>query len=69
MRRISIKVEIEAGKPLQFAGREVDDLFGSFGLAGNGDFGGRAAAQLDHHLRGELEPRHHEIRIDAALER
>ena len=62
------QIEIEAGEPLQFAGREVDDLFRRFGLAGDGDLGRRAAAQLDHHLRGELQPRQHEVRIDAALE-
>ena len=62
------QTEIEAGEPLQFAGREVDDLVRRFGLAGDGDLGRRAAAQLDHHLRRELEPRQHEVRIDAALE-
>ena len=64
-RRIS---KIEAGEPLQFGGREVDDLLGRFGLAGDGDLRRRAAAELDHHLRGELQARQHEIRIDAALE-
>ena len=29
---------------------------------------GVAAAQIEHHLRREFEARHHEIRIDAALE-
>ena len=28
----------------------------------------RAAAEVEHHLGRELEPRHHEVRIDAALE-
>ena len=32
------------------------------------DLGRLAAAEVEHHLRRELEPRHHEGRIDAALE-
>ena len=62
------ETEIEAGEALQFAGREVDDLFRRFRLAGDGDLRRRAAAELHHHLRRELQPRHHEVRIDAALE-
>ena len=37
-------------------------------LAGDDDLRRRAAAELQHHLRRELEARHHEVRIDAALE-
>ena len=62
------QIEIEAGEALQFAGREVDDFFRRFRLAGDGDLRRRAAAKLHHHLGGELQPRHHEVRIDAALE-
>ena len=41
---------------------------GRLRLAGDGDLRRRAAAEIEHHLRRQLEPRHHESRIDAALE-
>ncbi len=37
-------------------------------LAGDRDLARAAAAQVEHHLRGELQARQHELRIDAALE-
>ena len=43
-------------------------LLRRLGLAGDDDLRRRAAAQVEHHLGGELEARQHEVRIDAALE-
>ena len=60
--------QFEAGQPRQFAQREIDDLFLRRRIAGNDDLGRLAAAQIEHHLRRQLEPGQHEIRIDAALE-
>ena len=67
-RRISVERQVEAGEALHLAEREVDDRLRRLGLAGDDDLGRRAAAELDHHLRREFEPRQHEGRIDAALE-
>ena len=48
--------------------REIDDA--SFGarIAGDDDLRRRAAAEIEHHLRRQLEAGQHEGRIDAALE-
>ena len=42
----------------------------SFGVrvTGNDEFGCLTAAQIEHHLRRKLEPRHHEGRVNAAFE-
>ena len=37
-------------------------------IAGDHDLGRRAAAEIEHHLRRQLEAGQHEVRIDAALE-
>ncbi len=49
--------------------REVDPIFGSWPLiADDLGFGGVAAAEFEHQFGRQLEARHHEVRIDAALE-
>ena len=56
-----------ASRFTSLSGKSID-LLRRFGLAGDGDLGRRAAAEVEHHLRRELEARQHEVRIDAALE-
>ena len=48
--------------------REIDDRFLRRRIAGDHDLRRRAAAEIEHHLRRQLEARQHEGRIDAALE-
>ena len=60
--------QLDAGKPRQFAQGEIDDRFFRRRIAGDHDLRRRAAAEIEHHLRRELETGQHEIRIDAALE-
>ena len=59
---------IETGEPLDFVDREIDRPLVDRLAADHDVLRRRAAAQIEHHLRREFEARHHEIRIDAALE-
>ena len=59
---------LDAGQPLHLVERKVDDAVVAMRLADDDGFGRLAAAQVHHQLRCELETRHHERRIDAALE-
>ena len=61
-------LELEPAQALDQAEIEFERLVGLGRLAGDGDLARLAAAKLEHHLRGQLEPRHDEIGIDAALE-
>ena len=67
-RRISGKRHVEPGEALHLDEREIDHRLRHLRIAGDRDLRRRAAAQVEHHLGRELEPRHHEGRIDAALE-
>ena len=58
----------DAGQPLHLVEREVDDAILAMHLADDDSFGWLAAAQLQHQFGREFKPRHHERRIDAALE-
>src|SRR6202012_3727631 len=60
--------QLDAGEPLQFTLREIDDGFFWAWIAGDHDLGRRTTAQIEHHLCRQLQARQHEIRIDAALE-
>ena len=62
------KRHVDAGEALHFAHREIDDAILPEGVANNDLFRGRAAAYLHDQPGGHIEPRHHEGRIDAALE-
>ena len=59
---------LDAGQALDLAQREIDDAVLAEGVADDDVFRRRAAAQFHHQLGRELQPRHHEGRIDAALE-
>ena len=68
MRFISGKRHVDAGEALHLAQREIDHAIVAEGLADDDVFRRRAAAHLHHQFGRQLEPRHHEGRIDAALE-
>ena len=57
----------DAGKPFHFVKRKINDALGDVCCARNDRFRGRPAAELDHHLGGEIQPRTHEGRINAAF--
>ena len=59
---------VEAGEALHLAEREIDDGSGDLRIAGDDDLRRLAAAEVEHHPGRELQARHHEGRIDAALE-
>ena len=59
---------VEAGEALHLGDREIDHAILGVRRARDDDLRRRAAAEIEHHLRRLLEPRHHEVRIDAALE-
>ena len=58
---------IDAAEALHLGDRELDDIDRLGNLAGEEDLAGRAAAELHDHVRGEIEARHVEGRVDAAL--
>ena len=59
---------VDAGKPLDLGQREIDHAIVAEGVADNDILRRRAAAQFHHQPGRHLQPRHHEGRIDAALE-
>ncbi len=59
---------VEAGEPLDLVDRKIDRPLVDRLAADHDALRRRAAAQIEHHLGREFEARHHEIRIDAALE-
>ncbi len=60
--------QVEPAQSLDQARVEGERRIGFGRLAGHLDLAGAPAAQIEHQRRGQLKPRHHEIRIDAALE-
>ncbi|MGY4300627.1 hypothetical protein ACVWXN_008722 [Bradyrhizobium sp. i1.4.4] len=56
------------GEPLDLGNRKIDHPVVAEGLSDHDVLGRRAAAYFHHELGGELQSRHHEGRIDAALE-
>ena len=62
-----LRVGVQAGEPLELRGRELDPLLLGASVPRDRDFRRRAAAQVEHQFGRELEPGHHEGRIDAAL--
>jgi len=63
-----LRVGVQAGEPFELRGRELDPLLLGASVPRDRDFRRRAAAQVEHQFGRELEPGHHEGRIDAALE-
>ena len=59
---------VDAGEALDLAEREIDHAVFAEGVADDDVLRRRAAAQFHHQLGRHLQPRHHEGRIDAALE-
>ena len=59
---------VEPAQALNQAEIEIERLVGLGRLAGDRDLARLAAAKFEHQLCGQLEPRHDEIGIDAALE-
>ena len=59
---------IDTGKTLDFGAVEPDRLRAVALIAGNPDFGRRAAAEFKHQLRRTFGTRNHEFRIDTAFE-
>ena len=62
------KRHVDAGEPPDFGERKINHAIVAEGLADHDIFGWRAAARLHDQPGGHFEPRHHEGRIDAALE-
>ena len=67
-RRTSGNGTATPARRFDFGQRKIDDALGDFRAAGDGDLRRRAAAEIEHHLRRQLQPGQHEGRIDAALE-
>src|SRR6185437_13900152 len=59
---------LDAGEPPYLAQRKIDDAVIAMRLADYNILRRRTAAELHHHARRHLQPRHHEGSIDAALE-
>ena len=59
---------VDAGEPLDLGQRKLNHAVVAEALADHDVLRGRAAADLHHQARCQLQPRHHEGRIDAALE-
>ena len=59
---------LDGGEALDLAQREIDHAVFPEGIADDDVLRRRAAAQFHHQSGREFEPRHHEGRIDAALE-
>ena len=59
---------LESGQAFDLAQREIDDAVLAEGVTDDDILRRRAAAELHDELGRELQPRHHEGRIDAALE-
>ncbi len=62
------KRHLDSGEPPDFVKRKIDHAVVSEGLADDEIFRRRAAAYFHHQPGGHLKPRHHEGRVDAALE-
>ena len=62
------KRHVDAGEALHLGQRKIDHAIVAEGLADDDVLRRRAAADLHHQSRRHLQPRHHEGRIDAALE-
>ena len=59
---------LDAGEPLDLGQREIDHALVAEAIADDDVLRRRAAAELEHQLGRHLQARHHEGRIDAALE-
>jgi hypothetical protein len=59
--------EVDAGQPFDLGIGEVDDV-GAVGMSPAEWSDGFPSAQVQHHAGGIFQPRHHVVRIDAALE-
>ncbi len=59
---------VDAGEALDFGQRKIDHAVVAEGLADDDILRRRAAAHFHHQPGRHLQPRHHEGRIDAALE-
>ena len=60
--------DLDPGQPGHGIEREIDHQVGGARLGCDLVRGRRSAAEIEHHLGRELEPRQHESRVDAALE-